>query len=238
MVQLLSRKEALKKNTVLASFIKYAQDNTYAPEIFEPGENWIEEEGRWVELTKEECLLRNRPILAEFEKIRDKLESVPDLNQFIDESIITTQAQDEVHIEIMAEGLEELSEKLNWGGVLFIFDYPFSWMEFLDPNKQVDSEVIEWFENNGADKNFNGAIYASHDDLFIFIRHLLLLKTSNPDFPACSIAGVNSAAIGSACKYGNIHFLFYEKDVNSGFENAVPGTGLEEIPFGACTYKF
>ena len=238
MIQLLDRNEALEKNNLLASFIKYSQDKEYAPELFKPGENWVEEEQKWVELSEEECEKRNSPILEEYNAIRDNLDSIRDLDSLNDEIIITTRAEGEAHFGLIASGLQELNHKLNWNGVIFILEYPFSWMEYLDPSNSEAQGLLEWFERNGANKNFKGAVYVNRNEVESFSKLLILLIAKNPNFPVCRLAGVNSAAIGSFCKYGNTHFLIYEKGVKQGFEQAIIGTGLKEIPFGACNYKF
>ena len=239
MIRFLSRKEALGKNSNLASYVRDIQKKFYAPDLFEPGENWLDEEERLVEMNEEECAIRNKPILAKFESTIDSLDDLPELKRFTDESIITSEEQNENHVEIIASGLEKLNENLKWGGMLFIPEFPYSWLEFINSKDENERKVADWFLNEGVDKNFNGAIYASDEDLRAFIQLLVHFIARRVDsFPVCRFAGVNSDGIGSVCKYGNIHYLFYKDGEYTNFKNAIKDTHLEEIPFGACEYKF
>ncbi|WP_026934246.1 hypothetical protein [Christiangramia echinicola] len=239
MIQFLSRKEALKKNSILASYVIDMQKKFYAPDLFEPGENWLDEEERLVEMNEEECAIRNKPILVKFESTIDSLDDLPELKRFTDECILSTREHDKVHVEIMAGDLEKLNKILEWDGMLFIPEFPYSWLEFINSKDEDDRKVADWFLSKGVDKNFNGAIYASDEDLEAFMQLLVHFIVRRVDsFPVCRFAGVNSSAIGSVCKYGNIHYLFYKNGEYTNFENAIKETSLVEIPFGACEYKF
>ncbi|MCP9200621.1 hypothetical protein MKO06_11925 [Gramella sp. GC03-9] len=81
-------------------------------------------------------------------------------------------------------------------------------------------------------------IYAAGKDLEILSKHFLKLKKDNFEFQDCSFAGVNSSAVGSFCKYGDIHYLIYEENEKQEIDKIISKTGLSNIPFGACTYKF
>ncbi|MCM8570009.1 hypothetical protein NE848_11505 [Gramella jeungdoensis] len=237
MIKLLSRKECLERNLSLAASIQETQFLVYAPDkndlLFNPGENYLEEEQKWVELTEEECQRRNRPIIEEFEKIRDKIPDAPELGAFKSQAILSTATKDfNEHRVLFSHGLNYLNEKLDWRGMLFILDYPFPWLSSL--NEVRDKQVLNWLRKKGVHDDFKGGIYADGEDLKTWVSLLFKLKKDNVGFPDCSFAGVNSAAIGFICKHGNIHYVFYKDDEKTEFDKALEKLNLIDIPFGAC----
>lgn len=238
MIKLLTRKECLGSNSTLAAFIQDVQNKIYSPEandlLFSPGENYIEELEKWVILSKEECEKRNEPIIQEFEQTRDKIEA-PEIGNFNVQKIISSTAENfETHQERTSKGLQALNKELEWEGMLFIPDYPFPWLRDLNS----ENEISDWFRRIGLSGNFNGGIYANGEDLEIVLKQLMEIIKNIPDYPGVSFTGTNSSAIGSLCKYGNLHYLIYNEEESLSLDQALNNSSLMEIPFGACSYKF
>ncbi|TBW29284.1 hypothetical protein [Gramella sp. KN1008] len=237
MVKLLSRKECLETNLILAAVIQKTQASVYAPDknglLFIPGENYIEEEQRWVDLSEKECEERNRPVLQNYEEVRDKIPAAPELENFKAQAILGTETENFIEqVQLLSKGLNYFNKELQWEGMLFIPDYPYPWLENLDAFR--DKKMISWLRSNGVVNDFAGGIYADGEDLKEWISLLIRLKVDNVDFPECSFAGAHSAAIGFICKHGNIHFVFYEDNEKSKFDKTLDELDLIDLPFGAC----
>ncbi|MCH4823205.1 hypothetical protein ML462_08460 [Gramella lutea] len=241
MLELITREECLNRNKILAAYVQNVQAEVYAPgknyPLFIPGENYLEEKQKWVELSEEECAERNKPVLEEFEPIRDNIQVVPEIGRFKAETILTTTSDNfEDHISLFGQELSRLDQNLGWGGIQFIMDFPFNWLSSLDTIR--DLEALNWFKKMDIEDDFSGAILAGGNDLDVLIRHLLNLRKDNIEFQDISFCGLNAASIGSICKYGNVHYLFYDLQEKEKFDEEIDKTSLEQIPFGACYYQF
>ncbi|MUP45605.1 hypothetical protein E0K83_07570 [Gramella sp. BOM4] len=241
MLELITREDCLNRNKTLAAYLKNVQANVYAPDrndlLFIPGENYLEEEQKWVVLSEKECEERNRPIIREFEEKRDKLPSVLELGSYEADAILSSDTGNfDHHIDVLAEGLQKLDKDLEWGGLMFIMEYPFPWLTSLDPER--DKDALEYFRSLVDKEDCSSAIFADGEDLKVLLRHLLHLEMYNFEYPKCSFAAVQSSAIGSFCKYGNIHYLFYETQEKQKFDQFLLTTRLLEIPFPNCKYQF
>ncbi|RYD83594.1 MAG: hypothetical protein EOP53_00395 [Sphingobacteriales bacterium] len=231
MIKLLTRKEALEKNPLFASFIVSVQDAKYNPakdyHMYKPQKMWVDDVLRFV--TQEECDQWNLEELEEFSKRKDSPTLLVDLkDKFSGSKTFGFEPTSiENHIEKLSESIEKLSIKLNQS-FFFLLDYKTPWLYQENDFEPIQS-AYKHLNSIGIDKEFVGGIQCSGEELKTFISHLFWLVRCNASLPECYFGCEKSSFVMSICKYGIVHFEFYSDKEKSQIIKYCKGLGMIEM---------
>ncbi len=207
-----SRKDILIINPFFTQFIVDMQ-LSFRPSPYEEGERIImdlmdEEE---TVLTKELAEKLNLQQLENFEKNRD-------INPFVDseksafiESRLFVSPKDntEEYLNDLAYSIESIRKVLKEDYLMVLGDWNTPWLyqenDYLPANNTLD------FLKQNIEKGFNGGFLLKGTDVTNFIPHLFWLTRCNASLPYFYMSYPSAKTIISICKYGVMHFEFYDE---------------------------
>ncbi|MCX2743168.1 hypothetical protein OO013_04790 [Mangrovivirga sp. M17] len=241
MIKILSRKETLEYNSTLASFIVKVQEDKYSPEknqmLLEPGEHYDDQIGEYRSFNREECNRINEELLTEFNRKADKInvKSLPKKFTFKVYDFPAASMSDLV----LQIGLtfQKISNQLNAGPVLFMNDFAVPWLSQKNDYAPV-KEAQMYLKRIGVDDDFAGGFIVNTPELLDFMSYLFWIIRCNAELPPCYFTFQKSKFVASLCKYGNVHFTFYNEEEMKVLEKIFDHLDMKEVPGGACLERF
>ncbi|WMX13148.1 hypothetical protein [Aureispira sp. CCB-E] len=208
-----SRKEILKLNPTFSTFIIQLQNSTYNPELshqYKEGEEILFENDKIEKLTKEAAQRLNQEAIDEFIKKKDyfPFEKETKLN-FCGRALFkSTKTDTIVYLNDIADILNIIRQSLNESSILILGLIKNSW--FQENDYAPISRAMNYLEEK-INKNFDGGFILKENEILKFIPHLFWLIRCNASLPETYMTFPKSKTIFYICKYGIIHFEFYDE---------------------------
>jgi hypothetical protein len=208
-----TREEILVINPAFTKFILDLQ-MSYKPEPFEEGESIILEsdDDQGTILTKELTEKLNREQNEEFETNRDVS---PFMNseklEFIESRLVISSKDNTTEYLIdIANSIEKIRIELKETDLIVLGTQNTPWLyqenEYLPVKNALD------YLKQRIDNKFCGGFLLSEDEIQEFIPHLFWLTRCNASLPYFYMSFPKSKTVITLCKYGVLHFEFYDKN--------------------------
>ena len=213
-----SRKEILKINPTFSEFILDLQ-LIYKPEPYEEGERVdsashnLEGNSKGITiLTKETANDLNSKQNQEFENNRDKNPFSDSLYLNLIESrlIISSKQNTEDYLNDISQSLEQIRIELNESDLMILGVNNTPWLIQENDYKPV-KKALDYLKRK-IDSKFDGGFLFREENLIEFIPHLFWLTRCNASLPYFYMSFPKSKCIITLCKYGVLHFEFYDQD--------------------------
>ena len=208
-----TREEILEINPVFTKFVLDLQMN-YKPELFEKGESIIldidDDEGTI--LTKELVEKLNRRQNEEFETNRDvnPFKNSEELKFIGSRLAISSKDNTTEYLIDIANFIEKIRTELMETDLMVLGIQNISWLyqdnEYLPVKKALN------YLKQRIDNKFCGGFLLSKDEIKEFIPHLFWLTRCNASLPYFYMSFPKSKTVITICKYGVLHFDFYDKN--------------------------
>jgi hypothetical protein len=242
MIELLERQDIFKLNETFASFIADVQDAKYNPTLdynkYEPCEMYVDESEELRFVSQQECDEWNSKAFEEHLKNKDNISQISIKERHAGEIAYNFPHDNmEKYIENLANGIVELSNRLQWKAVIFLLDYSTPWLHQDNDYKPV-KKALDYLKKIGTSTNFNGGFKASGQDLKELTTHLFWIIRCNAALPDCYFSGVDKDFTADICKYGNIHFHFYSDKDKLEIQRTAEEIGMIGIEDGQCFENF
>ncbi len=243
MTELLNRQQIFKLNRTFASFIADVQDTQYNPTLdynkYKPGEMYVDDSDKSRFVSQEECDKWNAEEFEKFLKRKDRVEPFPLKYRHAGEVTykLSHTADIDSYIEILADTIVILSDRLNWKAVIFLLDYSTPWLYQDNDYKQV-KKALDYLKIIGVDNNFTGGFKANGQDLKELTKNLFWLIRCNAALPSCYFSGVDTGFTADICKHGNIHFHFYSQQDKIEVDKLATELGMTDLENGDCFDNF
>ena len=213
-----SRKEILEINPAFSKFILELQ-LSYKPEPFEEGDRVDsvsfnlegDDEGIAI-LTKETAKKLTIEQNEEFEKNRDKNPFSNPINLDFIESrlIISSKKKSEDYLNDIARAFEQIRIELNESDLIVLGVENIPWL-FQENDYQPVKKALNYLKGK-IDIDFNGGFLLREESLLEFIPHLFWLTRCNASLTYFYMSFPNAKTMISICKYGVLHFEFYDQE--------------------------
>lgn len=213
-----SRAEILALNPVFTKFILNWQ-LSLKPEPFAAGDRVDsdsynlegDEEGTAI-LTQE---MAEKLTIEQNEAFEQKTDKNPfsapiDLNLIDSRLIISSKENAEAYLNDFASALEQIRIELNESDLLVLGVDSTPWLYQKNNYKPV-KKALDYLKGI-VDADFNGGFLLKEGSLLAFIPHLFWLIRCNASLPLFFMSFPNAKTVISICKYGVVHFDFYDKE--------------------------
>ena len=224
-----SREEILKINQFYTEFLIGVQNARHKPDENEyvvGNKIILDNSNKTTVLTKElvESLINEE--LKHFNDNRDKspFKSKLELNFIESRLLISSQKDSKNYLSEIALSLEKLRSELNEDYLLILGDWNTNWLNQDNDYKPVFNALN--YLKRFIDKDFNGGFIFFGNELVEFISHLFWLIRCNASLPYFYMTFPKSETIITLCKYGVLHFEFYNEK-----ERKIILAKLKEINF-------
>jgi len=206
------RKEILALNPTFTWFITSVQQTLYKPELHSEGDSvildWEDQEATI--LDREHADRLNRELMEEYEKNRDPNSlRATQPSDYTDHRLVCSSKENPSDYLIdIAGALEEIRKDLNEENLLIMGDWNTPWL--CQENDYAPAKQALNFLKTRVPADFNGGFMLARDALREFIPHLFWLTRCNAGLPTFYMTFTNSRVVISICKYGVLHFNFYD----------------------------
>lgn len=230
-----SRKEILKINPAFTKFILELQ-LSHMPQPYEEGGRVDgvsfnlkgDNEGVTI-LTKELADKLNREQNENFERNRDEnpFANSEGLKFLESQLIISSKKNTTEYLKDIANGLERIRIELGETDlmVLGIDNTPWLYQE----NEYLPVKNALNYLKQRIDKKFDGGFLLNKEDILEFVPHLFWLTRCNASLPYFYISFPKSLTIISICKYGVLHFDFYNQSEKVKILNILSDMNFQKI---------
>lgn len=224
-----SREEILRINPIFTELILDIQ-LAFKPEPYTEGESVIlDSSNDETILTKELADKLNLEELKEFEK---KLDSNPFTNSiqnnFIgNQLMISSENQPQKFLSDVAILLEKLRIHLNEDNLVILNVHKEPWLS--DESNYKPYKDATSYLSKKIDVSFNGGFTLKATDLIEFIPHLFWLVRCNNNLAYVYMTFPNAKTIISICRYGVLHFSFYDITEKSKVAAKLNEMGFTEV---------
>lgn len=240
MIELLDRQSTLKLNKTFTSFIIDVQDAKYNPvhSPYESGTMYFDDSEKPRYVSQDECDKWNKERLSEFNQNKDTADTDTLNDKYIDEVVFTfSEHQIDQYLDKLSNGLDYLTEQLDWKAVIFLLDYPTPWLN-QENDYQPVKKALDYIRQIGVSEDFIGGFKVSGQGLKEITKNLFWIIRCNASLPDCYFSGLSTDFSGSICKYGNIHFNFYSRTDRQEIIRAAQDIGLKQIEGSQCLDSF
>ncbi|MCO5273368.1 MAG: hypothetical protein M9900_00440 [Flavobacteriales bacterium] len=187
---------------------------SFKPEPYEEGESVILDmnDDKGTVLTKELADKLNEEQNQEFEQNRD---SNPFTNpkplQFIESRLIISSKDNTTeYLNDIANSLENIRLELGETNLMILGVQNTPWL--YQENEYLPVKNALNYLSKKIDKNFDGGFLLNGEAILEFIPHLFWLIRCNASLPYFYISYPKSKTVISICKYGVLHFEFYNQN--------------------------
>ena len=203
-----SRTEILNMNNCFAEHLLSVQKAKH-----EPSDEWDEGDSVILDdsdeasvLTKEQADKLNAEDLKYYLANRDNFK-VEQLNSWESRStLISSKLTSSDYFDDIGNVLSQLTNRL--GNLIIMGDWNTPWLSQENDFPPV-LEAIKYL-NQRIDKKFNGGFELEASSISGFIPHLFWLTRCNASLPEFMMSFIESKTVISLCKYGILHFEFYD----------------------------
>jgi hypothetical protein len=225
-----SRKEILKINPAFTKFILDLQ-LSYKPEPFEVGESVILEldDDEGTTLTKELAEKLNREQNEEFETNRD-INPFPTSEELVfleNRLIIPSKDNTTEYLSDIANSLEKIRLELKETDLIVLGVQNTPWL-YQENDYLPVINALNYLKQR-VNSEFNGGFLLKEESLLEFIPHLFWLTRCNASLPYFYMSFPKSKTIITICKYGVLHFEFYNQDEKMRILQVLSGLNFKEL---------
>lgn len=208
-----SRKKILEINPTFTKFILDLQFS-YKPEPFEVGQSVILEldDDEGTTLTEELAEKLNREQYEEFEKNRDT-NPFPNSEELVlieNRLIISSKENAGEYLSDVSNSIEQIRLELKETDLIVLGVQNTPWL--YQENDYLPVKNALNYLKQRVNSEFNGGFLLKEESLLEFIPHLFWLTRCNASLPYFYMSFPKSKTIISICKYGVLHFEFYNQD--------------------------
>jgi len=225
-----SRKEILEINPAFTKFILDMQ-LSYKPEPFEVGEIVILEldKDEGTTLTEELANKLNREQNEEFEINRD-INPFPNLEELVlidNRLIISSKDNTTEYLSDIANSIEKIRVELKESNLIVLGVQNTPWLHQENDYLPVNNALN--YLKKRVDSEFNGGFLLKEESLLEFVPHLFWLTRCNASLPYFYMSFPKAKTIITICKYGVLHFEFYEQDEKMKILQILSDLNFKEI---------
>lgn len=208
-----SREEIFKINPTFSTFLIRLQNIIYKPKLsrqYKEGEKIILENDKVIVLTTESAQKLNQQAIDDFLEKKDKLPFDKEENlKFCGNALYKSKKMDTIaYLNDIASILNKIRLKLEEASLLMIGIMGDSWFQNND-YPPVQESIAYLKERINID--FKGGFILEETQIFEFIPKLFWLIRCNASLAETYISFPKSKTIITICKYGIIHFEFYDE---------------------------
>ena len=204
---------------------------SFKPEPFGEGESIILEidDDKGTILTKELAQKLNQEQNDEFEINRDKNPfDNPEELELIEKLLIISSAKSKTaYLNDIAKLLENIRVELEETDLIILGVENTPWLyqdnEYLPVRKALD------YLEQRIDKTFNGGFLLRDNDIYEFVPHLFWLVRCNASLPYFYMSYPKSKTVITLCKYGVLHFEFYDESEKAQILKILSDFNFKEI---------
>lgn len=225
-----TREEVLSINPAFTKFILDLQ-MSHKPEPYEEGESVIldldDEEGTI--LTKELSEKLNREQNELFEKERDlnPFTNSEELEFIGSHLVISSKDNATEYLIDIANSLEKIRIELKESDLIVLGIQNTPWL-YQDNEYLPVKNALNYLKQK-IDNKFCGGFLLNKDDIQEFIPHFFWLIRCNASLPYFYMSFPKSKTVITLCKYGVLHFEFYDKNEKLKILNILSGKDFKEI---------
>lgn len=225
-----SRKEILEINPAFTKFILDLQ-LSYKPEPFEIGEKVILEldDDEGTTLTKELAEKLNREQDDEFETNRD-INPFPNSEELVfieNRLIISSKDNTGEYLSDIANSIEKIRVELKETDLIVLGVQNTPWL--YQENEYLPVKTALNYLKQRIDSEFDGGFLLKEESLLEFIPHLFWLTRFNASLPYFYMSFPKSKTVITLCKYGVLHFEFYDKNEKLRILKILSDKGFKEL---------
>jgi len=225
-----SRKEILEINPAFTKFILDMQLSD-KPEPFEVGEIVILEldKDEGTTLTEELANKLNREQNEEFEINRD-INPFPNLEELVlidNRLIISSKDNTTEYLSDIANSIEKIRVELKESNLIVLGVQNTPWLHQENDYLPVNNALN--YLKKRVDSEFNGGFLLKEESLLEFVPHLFWLTRCNASLPYFYMSFPKAKTIITICKYGVLHFEFYEQDEKMKILQILSDLNFKEI---------
>lgn len=225
-----TREEILNINPVFTKFVLELQ-MSYKPEPFEEGESIMLEldDDEGTILTKELTEKLNKEQYEEFEANRDvnPFTNFEELKFIESRLVISSKDNTSEYLIDIANVIEKIRIELKEIDLIVLGIQNTPWLyqenEYLPVKNALD------YLKQRIDNKFYGGFLLSKDEIQEFIPHLFWLTRCNASLPFFYMSFSKSKTIFTICKYGVLHFEFYDKNEKLKILKILSDTDFKEL---------
>ncbi|MEZ4804715.1 MAG: hypothetical protein R2852_04325 [Bacteroidia bacterium] len=225
-----SRKEILEINPTFTKFILDLQ-LSYKPEPFEAGDSVALElnDVEGTTLTKELAEKLNRDQYDEFETNRD-INPFPYSEELVfieNRLIISSKDNTSEYLSDIANSIEKIRLELKETDLIVLGVQNTPWL--YQENDYLPAKNALNYLKQRVNSEFNGGFLLKEESLLEFIPHLFWLTRCNTSLPHFYMSFPKSKTIISICKYGVLHFEFYNQEEKMRILQILSGLNFKEL---------
>ena len=141
------------------------------------------------------------------------------------------------HISAVAKETIKLLSKISTDSVIFLGDFKRAW-RYQDNEFKSVKEALEFLEQNGVNKKFDGVLLVQINDLPTFLKHVFWLQRCNATLPDFHFMDKDQRFVGYICKYGNLHFHVLATTAADSINRVISERKFQNIMETSCSDSF
>ena len=141
------------------------------------------------------------------------------------------------HVKQLGKNIAALARNTNATSLVFLGDYKRAW-RYQENDYKHARAALQYLEDNGIGKRFNGGIEVSAIELPEFCKHLFWLQRCNAALPCFYFTNKAQNFVAHICRYGNLHIGILNKTAEGPISEMIQEAIFADMHGNRCVNAY